>query len=332
VTDALPETTRRARVVIADDTDSVRALFRKLLTSDGHEVIATADGAEALDAVQKHKPDLVLLDVGMPHLDGLEVCRRLKSDAATSSIPVLLVTGQADMSDRIKGIEAGADEFISKPVHPHELRARVTSLTRMKHLVDAVQAVESAFVMLARTIDARDPNTQGRGERLAVQAAALGRALGRSTDDLDALHRGARLHDIGKVGVPDAVLLKPGTLTAEEFEMMTRHTILGDSLCAPLASLQRLRPIIRSHHERLDGSGYPDGLRGDAVPVLAHIVGIVDIHDALISTRPHRPAMTRDEAAQVLREEAGQGKLSPEYVDAFLASVAGATPTPAPSG
>ena len=223
VIDTTVSVTRRTRVLVADDTESVRALFRKLLVAEGHEVIAVHDGAEALDAVQRHHPDVVLLDVGMPHLDGLEVCRRLKSDPATRLTPVVLVTGLSDMSDRIKGIEAGADEFLSKPVHPHELRARVASLSRMKHLIDALDSAEAAFMTLALTIEARDPNTNGHCERLAQHAVLLGRTLGLPPDDLNALHRGGYLHDVGKVGVPDSVLLKPGKLTAEEMELMRRH-------------------------------------------------------------------------------------------------------------
>jgi putative two-component system response regulator len=305
-------------VVVADDTESVRALFRKLLAAEGHEVFAVQDGAEALDAVHKHQPDVVLLDVGMPHLDGLEVCRRLKSDPATRLTPVVLVTGLSDMSDRIKGLEAGADEFLSKPVHPHELRARVTSLSRMKHLIDALDSAEGAFMALALTIEARDPSAKGHSERMAQHAVLLGRALGLSADDLTALHRGAYLHDVGKVGVPDAVLLKPGKLTAEEFDLMKRHPVIGDTLCAPLQSLRAARPIILSHHERIDGSGYPYGLRGDDVPVLAQIVGIVDVYDALTSRRPYRGPLSRDEAAQQLREEMVQGKFARHYVEAFL--------------
>ncbi|HEY6362173.1 MAG TPA: HD domain-containing phosphohydrolase [Vicinamibacterales bacterium] len=318
--------TRRTRVLVADDTDSVRALFRKLLAAEGHDVIAVHDGAEALDAVQKHHPDVVLLDVGMPHLDGLEVCRRLKSDPATRLTPVVLVTGLSDMTDRIKGIEAGADEFLSKPVHPHELRARVASLSRMKHLIDALDSAEAAFMTLALTIEARDPNTNGHCERLAQHAVLLGRTLGLSPDDLNALHRGGYLHDVGKVGVPDSVLLKPGKLTAEEMELMRRHPAIGDTLCAPLQSLRHVRPIILGHHERLDGSGYPAGLRGDEVPVLAQIVGIVDVYDALTSRRPYRGAWSPGEAGRHLRDEMAEGKFARHYVEAFLDVVGAGAP------
>ena len=176
---------------------------------------------------------------------------------------------------------------------------------------------------LALTIEARDPMTNGHCERLARHAVALGKALGVGEPDLQALHRGGYLHDVGKVGVPDAVLLKRGPLTAAEFELMKKHPDIGDSLCAPLQSLRTVRPIIRCHHERLDGSGYPQGLKGDDVPLLAQIVGICDVYDALTSHRPYRPALSPDEAARHLLEEAGQGKFLREHVETFL-SVVGA--------
>jgi putative two-component system response regulator len=305
-------------VLVADDTESIRVLFRKLLATDGHEVIDVGDGESALAAVHENHPDVVLLDVTMPQLDGLEVCRRLKSDPATRFTPVVLVTGLSDLHDRIKGIEAGADEFLSKPVHPLELRARVGSLTRMKHLLDALDSAEAAFMTLALTIEARDPTTNGHCERLARHAVALGRALGLGDEDLQALNRGGFLHDVGKVGVPDAVLLKQGPLTIAEFELMKRHPDIGDSLCAPLQSLRAVRPIVRFHHERLDGSGYPLGLRGDEVPLLAQIVGIADVYDALTSHRPYRRALSHEEAARHLLDDAATGKFLRAHVDAFL--------------
>jgi putative two-component system response regulator len=319
--DAFVPASRRTRILVADDTDSIRALFQKLLSADGHEVITAEDGLAALDAAQRHRPDVVLLDVGMPGLDGIEVCRRLKSDPASRLTPVVLVTGLSDLSDRIKGIEAGADDFLSKPVHPHELRARVVSLSRMKQLTDALDSAEAAFMALALTIEARDPTTGGHCERLARHGVMLGEVIGLSPDELNTLHRGAYLHDIGKIGVPDAVLLKPGALTGEEFDLMKRHTEIGDRLCEPLQSLRLVRPIIRSHHERLDGSGYPQGLRGDGVPLLAQIVGIVDVYDALANRRPYRGPMTAEEAAGHIRREMEQGKFDRRYVEAFLDAV-----------
>jgi putative two-component system response regulator len=309
---------RRSRVLIADDRESIRSLFHRLLSADGHDVVLAPDGASALAAVHRHRPDVVLLDVAMPLVDGLEVCRQLKADPATRLTPVVLVSGQTELTDRINGIEAGADDYLSKPVHPHELRARVRSLSRVKQLTDALDSAEAAFVALALTIEARDPYTMGHCERLSRTAVGLGRALGLGTDDLSALHRGGYLHDIGKVGVPDSVLLKPAPLTAEESALMRRHPEIGDSLCAPLQSLRSVRPIILGHHERLDGSGYPHGLRGDEVPLLAQIVGIVDVYDALTSRRPYREALSHDEAVKFMMEETHAGRFSPRYVQAFL--------------
>jgi putative two-component system response regulator len=312
-------------VLIADDRESIRSLFHRLLSADGHEVVLAPDGASALAAVHRHRPDVILLDVAMPLLDGLEVCRRLKADPATRLTPVVLVSGQTELADRINGIEAGADEFLSKPVHPHELRARVRSLSRVKQLIDALDSAEAAFVALALTIEARDPYTKGHCERLSLSAVGLGRVLGLGDDDLHALHRGGYLHDIGKVGIPDAILLKPGPLTPEETVLMRRHPEIGDTLCAPLQSLRTVRPIIRCHHERIDGSGYPAGLRGDEVPLLAQIVGIVDVYDALTSQRPYRAALVREQAAAHLVREVSLGRFNRVYVDAFLETLAAET-------
>jgi putative two-component system response regulator len=319
--DEAPPKSRPTRVLVADDTDSIRALFQKLLSADGYQVTSVVDGLQALHVAQTIRPDVILLDVGMPGLDGIEVCRRLKTNPAMRLTPIVLVTGLSELADRIRGIEAGADDFLTKPVHPHELRARVASLSRMKHLTDALDSAESAFMALALTIEARDPTTRGHCERLAKWAVQLGKALGLTTEDLDALHRGGYLHDVGKIGVPDAVLLKPGPLTADEFEQMKRHTEIGDTLCAPLQSLREVRPIVLSHHEKLDGSGYPRGLRGEDIPVLAQIVGVVDVYDALTSQRPYRKALEPETAARHLIEEVDRGRLSRVHVEAFLDSV-----------
>ena len=308
----------RTTVLVADDTESVRLLFQKLLAAEGYTVVSAEDGIVALDLVRLHRPDVILLDISMPGIDGIEVCRRLKNDPATRLTPVVLVTGLSELQDRIRGIEAGADDFLSKPVHPHELRARVASLSRVKHLIDALDSAEAAFVALALTIEARDPTTKGHCERLATRAVLVGRTLGLSPDDLDALHRGGYLHDVGKVGIPDSVLLKAGRLTDAEFALMKRHTEIGDSLCAPLQSLRHVRPIVRSHHERLDGSGYPNGLRGDEIPVLAQVVGIIDVYDAMTSHRPYRAALDPAAATRFLLEEVEQQRFSRMYVDAFL--------------
>ena len=307
-----------ATVLVADDADNVRALFCQLLAGDGYTVLTAADGTSALEAAQRHRPHVLLLDVRMPGADGIEVCRRVKSAPETRLTPVILVTGLADSCDRMEGIEAGCDDFLTKPVNAHELRARVRVLARMKQLIDELDSAEAAFLTLALTIEARDPSTNGHCERLARYAVNLGTALGLSGDDLGALHRGAYLHDVGKVGVPDSVLLKAGPLTREEIELMRRHTEIGDALCAPLQSLRRVRPIIRHHHERLDGSGYPDRLRGDEVPVLAQVVSIVDVYDALTTDRPYRKALTHADAVRELQDGVRAGQIHGRFVEAFL--------------
>jgi putative two-component system response regulator len=192
----------------------------------------------------------------------------------------------------------------------------------VKHLIDALDSAEAAFMTLALTIEARDPNTKGHCERLARHAVRLGRAIGLADEDLEALHRGGYLHDVGKVGIPDSVLLKPGPLTSDEAQLMRQHPEIGDSLCAPLQSLRRVRPIILCHHERLDGSGYPAGLRGDDVPLLAQIIAIVDVYDALTSHRPYRRALTAEDATSHLLCDVHAGRFARNYVEAFLDTLA----------
>jgi putative two-component system response regulator len=316
-------------VLVVDDMRQNLDLMCRVLTAEGYAVWAAADGVAALKAMQRHKPDLVLLDVMMPGLDGFEVCRQIKGDPQTRLTPVVLLTASNGHDDRIQGIEAGADDFLSKPPDWQELVARVRSLVRLKAYTDEMDSAESLIVTLALTIEARDAYTEGHCERLARYATAMGQRLGLGEEDLAALYRGGFLHDLGKIGVPDAILLKAGRLTPAEVRLMQRHTILGDSLCSHLQSLRRVRPIVRQHHERLDGSGYPDGLRGDAISMGAQIMGVVDVFDALTTTRPYRLELTAAEACGVLMQEVERGWRSRSLVetlaglaaeDAFLIS------------
>lgn len=316
---ALTSSNTRGTVLVADDLEAGRRLLARQLTAQGYRVIAVATGEEAVATTRAERPDLVLMDVLMPGLDGIGACRAIKADPALRLTPVVLVTSLASVDDRVRGIDAGADDFLSKPVNLHELRARAESLIRLKRYTDDLESAESVITSLALTVEARDPDTNGHCVRLARYAVALGRALDVPADDLPALERGGFLHDVGKIGVPDAILLKPGPLTAGEFAIMQRHTIIGEQLCGELRSLRRVRPIVRHHHEHLDGSGYPDGLRGDAVPLLAQIMAVVDVFDALISARPYKKAFTGQEAYAELRAEAARGWRSPAIVEAFIA-------------
>ena len=317
--------------MVVDDIAGNCQLLDSLLAPDGHVVRTASDGDEALRAVHDAPPDLVLMDVMMPHVDGFEACLAMKQDPSTRLIPVVLFTWLNDTASRIRGIEAGADDFVSKPFHPHELRARVRSLLRIKGYTDDLDSAASVIVSLALTVEARDASTDGHCHRLGRYASALGRAIGLDGDDITALEHGGIVHDIGKVGIPDAVLLKPGRLTPEEYELIKQHPVIGDRLCGELRSLRKVRPIVRHHHERRDGSGYPDGLRGDAIPLLAQIMGIVDVFDATTTTRPYKAAVPFAQAAEELRGEAARGWRRADLVAAFLDQIEHGCLTPGPT-
>jgi putative two-component system response regulator len=310
-----------ARVLVADDEESVAELLRRMLVKDGYAVEVVNDGLAALQAIAARKPHVVLLDVNMPVMNGIDVCRRIKGDLANRLTPVVLVTGMAQREKRIEGLEAGADDFLSKPVDAQELLARVRSLVRMKRYTDDLDSAASLIMAMALLIEARDGNTEGHCHRMANYATALGRALDLGEDDLHALHRGGFLHDIGMLAIPDQVLRKSGPLDPEEFELMKSHTTVGDSLCGNLRSLEPVRPIIRHHHERLDGSGYPDGLAGEDIPLVAQIIGVVDVYDAVTTRRPYQGAHSSQEAIDILRGQVVRGWRRPDLVDTFATLV-----------
>ena len=310
-----------ARVLVADDEESVAELLRRMLVKDGYTVEVVNDGIAALAAVSERKPHVVLLDVNMPGMNGIDVCRRIKQDLANRLTPVVLVTGMAQREKRIEGLEAGADDFLGKPVDAQELLARVRSLVRMKRYTDDLDSAASLIMAMALLIEARDGNTEGHCHRMANYATALGRALDLGEEDLHALHRGGFLHDIGMLAIPDQVLRKSGPLDPEEFELMKSHTTVGDSLCGNLRSLEPVRPIIRHHHERLDGSGYPDGLAGDEIPLIAQIIGVVDVYDAVTTRRPYQGAHSSQEAIDILRGQVVRGWRRADLVDTFATLV-----------
>lgn len=307
-----------AVVLVIDDAAPARELLSTVLARDGYQVQGAPNGSGILELVRRYRPDVVLMDVLMPGGGGYEACAAIKAQADTRLIPVVLIIGLDDSSSRVHGIEAGADDFLTKPFNLVELRARVRSLVRIKRYTDDLDSAEAAIISLALTIEARDPFTNGHCHRLAAAARQMGQALGLCAEDVTALTRGAFLHDIGKVGISDAILLKPARLDRDEYLEMQRHTVIGDRVCSELRSLRAVRPIVRHHHERLDGSGYPDGLRGDAIPLLAQITGIVDVFDALTYARPYRAAMPVEKALRELRSEAARGWRSRHLVDTWI--------------
>ena len=305
------------RVLLVDDEPAVAEVLRRLLVKEGYSVDVFNDGQVAVDALPAVRPHLVLLDVNMPGLSGIEVCRILKQDPVYRLTPVVMVTGQAQRDARLEGLEAGADDFLAKPVDPQELMIRVRSLVRIKRYTDDLDSAASIIIAMALLIEARDGNTEGHCHRMANYATALGRALDLGEDDLQALHRGGFLHDIGMLAIPDSVLKKSGPLDPDEFELMKSHTTVGDSLCGNLRSLELVRPIIRHHHERFDGSGYPDGLAGDAIPLVAQIMGVVDVYDAVTTRRPYQGPHSAQEAIDILRGQVVRGWRRPDLVDTF---------------
>jgi putative two-component system response regulator len=304
-------------ILVADDQASNRELLEELLAPQGYKVISVPDGTIALRELAETQVDLVLLDVMMPHLNGFEVCEKIKTDPGTYLIPVVLITALSDKQDRIEGIKVGADDFLTRPVDRTELLARVQSLLKLKLRTDELERAESVLFSLARSIEGKDPHTHGHCERLSDYATSLGEHLGLPEDQITALRRAGVVHDVGKVAVPDAILLKPGRLTEEEWKVMRQHPIVGERICAPLKSFRLVLPIIRHHHEKYDGSGYPDGLRGDATPVTARVMQIVDVYDALTSERPYKKAFSTADALQTMKEEVAKGWWDPKIFDQF---------------
>jgi putative two-component system response regulator len=311
----------RSHVLVVDDISLNRQFLKDELEDEGYLVSTAEDGEQALAIVAEDPPDLILLDVMMPKLDGFEVCRRLKSDERTILIPVVMVTALTATHERIKGIEVGADDFLSKPHNRLELLTRVRSLLKLKRHTDELENAETVLFTLALSVEAKDPYTNDHCGRLSRCAVALGRKLGLPQEQLKALHRGGVLHDLGKIGVPDAILLKPGPLTDVERAVIREHPAIGEKICAPLKSLRLVLPIIRHHHERWDGSGYPDGLAGEAIPLTARILQSADIYDALTTARPYKPAYSREQACAIMREEAAKGWWDLNAVEALIALV-----------
>jgi putative two-component system response regulator len=324
---------KKARVLIVDDEQALSGLLERLLKSKGYVVAIAADGPAALQAVVHDPPDVILLDVVLPGMDGFTICRRLKNDPVTRLTPVILITGLADRESRIKGLAAGADDFLTKPVDGQELLARVGSLARLKRYTDDLDSAASIIMALAVMIEARAGYSEGHCHRVANYATALGRRLGLGPDALQALYRGGFMHDIGMLAIPDSLLRRRGPLEPEEFELVKSHTVIGDGLCSQLRSLHAVRAIIRHHHERFDGSGYPDGLRGEQIPIVAQIISLVDVYDAITTERPYQLTQSIDEAFVTLRQQVEKGWREPELVEHFAAIVLSGrleTFTPAP--
>ena len=304
-------------ILVADDNQSARDILEMMLRTHGYRVLSAADGPQALAFLQQETIDLALIDVVMPGQSGFAVCRAAKDRPETRLTPIVLITGLGRGEDRIRGIEAGADDFLNKPVRKEELLARVKSLVRIKRFTDELESAETVVFTLAASIEAKDPYTEGHCDRLSRYSVALGERLGLSEEERIALRRSGVIHDIGKVAVPERVLLQPGPLDAHERELMEAHTVIGERICAPLKSFRQVLPIIRWHHERQDGGGYPDRLRGDQIPVIARVLQTVDIYDALTTDRPYRKGLSSERAFAILHDEVRRGWWDGALVNEF---------------
>jgi putative two-component system response regulator len=304
-------------VLIVDDIEANRRLVAAMLAEVECRVQFAETGLEALQSVRRQPPDLVLLDIQMPGMDGIEVCRRIKANSSTRLLPVVMVTALNQTADRIKALEAGADDFMSKPIDRTELVARTRSALRLKAVYDTLDSAERVIFALAAAVEAKDAYTEAHTIRVAESARRLGTEVGLSKELIETLFVGGLIHDIGKIGVPDAILTKPGPLSVGEREVMERHPVIGEGIVRPLRSAVGALPIVRHHHERWDGTGYPDQLAGTAIPLMARILAICDAFDAMVSDRPYRKGRSQQEAVEIL--VAGRGsQWDPNLVDAFV--------------
>jgi putative two-component system response regulator len=304
-----------ARILVVDDEPSNRRLLKEILGPMGYEVTEAADGEEALASVAESQPDLILLDLMMPRLDGYSVCQELKGNAVTRLIPIIILTTLEQLPDKLKAVELGADDYLNKPFRTLELTTRVRSLLSLKRFTDELEHAERVLESIARVIEGRDRYTGDHCQRLGGYGVRIGSALGLGEEDLKTLWLGGIFHDLGKVAVSDAILNKPDRLTPEEFAVMKTHPVVGAGLLVAMRTMERVLPLVRHHHERLDGSGYPDGLSGNRIPLLVRIITVVDVYDALATARPYRAALPHDTCMKIMREEAGRGWWDPEILE-----------------
>ncbi len=306
------------KILVADDIEQNLDLIDAYLDPLGHELIFANDGKEALDLAMKHKPDMLLLDVMMPGMTGVQVCAELRKNREFHFTPIILITSLSEVEDKVNAIEAGATDFLTKPVNKIELRTRVNSLLTQKSLYDDLIHSYDLIVALVQAVEARDKYTSGHSERVGNIARRFALFLKLNPTLVDQIHRAGMLHDIGKIGISDTILNKPDVLTADEYNIILDHPIIGANIIGSVKSLEPIVPLIKHHHERYDGTGHPDGLSGEEIPIGARIISITDTFDAIISRRTYSNERTRDDAIRIFSEERGSGQWDPDLVDRFL--------------
>jgi putative two-component system response regulator len=311
-----------ARILLAEHPEADLRQIAQHLEEAGYHVLQAADGEEALRLVRHDDPDLMIFGVGVPRLNAFQLCERLQAHPTTQSIPVILIVSPDAQAEKIRGLEMGVEDFLNRPVNKYDLLARVKSVIRVRRLQEQVQITEKVVFELAKMLESKmaSSSSSGDSQRLAHYAVELGRAADLGEEDLELLRRGAILHDIGKIAVREEVLKKTGRLSNEEFDEIKLHPEMGERICGTLPDADLVLPMIRHQRERWDGSGYPDGLRGEQIPLLARILAIADAYDAMLSTRPYRPALSQEQARESIRAGAGT-QWDPHLVGLFLESM-----------
>ncbi len=317
-------------ILIVDDDPAGRQTLESILDEQGYQLEMAENGLQAIEMAHKFLPDVILLDVMMPDMDGFEVCQRIRSEPTLAEIPIIMLTALDDRKSLLDGLEAGADDYITKPYDRFELRARligITRLNRYRKLLDDRTNIEQAHLQLldaydatiegwSRAMDLRDKETEGHTKRVTILSDRLARLAGIAEEELLFIRRGSLLHDIGKLGVPDAILLKPEPLTDEEWAIMRKHPQYAYDMIHPIEYLRPALDIPHCHHEKWDGSGYPRGLKGEEIPLPARIFAIIDVWDALTSDRPYRPAWEKQKVMEYINEESGK-QFDPHIVELF---------------
>jgi putative two-component system response regulator len=302
-------------ILLVDSAFANREELQTFLQRQRYDVYAAVNGESAVNCCKQTQPDLVLLHDGLPDIGSFELCRRLKKDPLNQLTPVVLVKPSPDQWDMRRGSEAGAMSVWATPLSLWDMLERIQTLLRLKKYME--EQMKSLVFALAQSVDSRQNMRNGHSNRLTAYAEQLGESLGLRDEDLRELRLSCWLHDIGKISVPESILLKTGPLSEEETRIMREHPVVGERMCAPLKSLRSILPVIRHHHEKMDGSGYPDGLRGESIPLKARILQVADIYDALTTNRPYRGPLAPEEALQILHREAERGWLDSAVVGKF---------------
>jgi putative two-component system response regulator len=312
---------RLPKIVIGQTDSRISQLLHVLVAGGDYEIHITDNGERVLEISRLGaQPDLIVLEATIQRPDARDLCLKLKQDPTFNAIPILVIDPDKNHNDR-DFVEAGCDDVLSGPLQADTIIARVKSLVRLKSITDERDDAEAVLNALARTIEAKDPYTLGHADRVAQYAVELGKTMGVSGYETQVLRKGGMLHDIGKIAIPDGILLKPGRYTTEEFAVMKRHPVLGCEICGKLRTVRDALPLIRHHHEKIDGSGYPDGLRGDALPALVRIISVVDIYDALRSQRSYKEAFSVDKSFEIMWQEVDKGWWDRDVLKAWEAIV-----------